>query len=223
MTEWLNEWMNDTRVLFWKFLRGWRLNPPKKKKKFRWRCTSGARLRPEEKKTPPAQGAINKHSTQMCPISSRLLSITRIEFHLHEARMKPELSSSHWCITDAAWMTPGNICSACSGVRGAEAPARPAWSHPGMTQSNVLVPQTDGSVAQRFDSNSQPGQDSQAEQRGMNQMKVSSEELRTLPPRPPNSCAASPKRRFVRLGRTTSDGFQQWVCSKWFQTGSGWL
>ncbi|XP_018534125.1 ras-associating and dilute domain-containing protein isoform X1 [Lates calcarifer] len=39
----------------------------------------------------------------------------------------------------------------------------------------------------------------------MNRMKFSSEELRSLPPRPP----ASPKRRFVRLGRKTSDGSQQ--------------
>ncbi|CAN9508889.1 unnamed protein product [Ophioblennius macclurei] len=37
----------------------------------------------------------------------------------------------------------------------------------------------------------------------MSQMKNSSEDVRSLPPRPP---AASPKRRFVRLGRKTSDG-----------------
>uniref|UniRef100_A0A3Q3KQR6 Ras-associating and dilute domain-containing protein-like n=1 Tax=Mastacembelus armatus TaxID=205130 RepID=A0A3Q3KQR6_9TELE len=43
----------------------------------------------------------------------------------------------------------------------------------------------------------------------MNQMKLSSEELRALPPRPPSLPAASPKRRFVRLGRKTSDGSQQ--------------
>nr|XP_046232941.1 ras-associating and dilute domain-containing protein isoform X2 [Scatophagus argus] len=42
----------------------------------------------------------------------------------------------------------------------------------------------------------------------MNQMKLSSEELRSLPPRPPIFPAASPKRRFVKLGRT-SDGSQQ--------------
>ncbi|XP_028263518.1 ras-associating and dilute domain-containing protein-like [Parambassis ranga] len=43
----------------------------------------------------------------------------------------------------------------------------------------------------------------------MNQMKNSSEELRALPPRPPSLPAASPKRRFVRLGRKASDGSQQ--------------
>ncbi|XP_051795825.1 ras-associating and dilute domain-containing protein-like isoform X1 [Acanthochromis polyacanthus] len=43
----------------------------------------------------------------------------------------------------------------------------------------------------------------------MNQMKISSEELRSLPPRPQSLPAASPKRRFVRLGRKTSDGSQQ--------------
>ncbi|XP_029953345.1 ras-associating and dilute domain-containing protein-like [Salarias fasciatus] len=37
----------------------------------------------------------------------------------------------------------------------------------------------------------------------MSQMRNSSEDLRALPPRPPT---ASPKRRFVRLGRKTSDG-----------------
>ncbi|KAL7373148.1 hypothetical protein ABVT39_028345 [Epinephelus coioides] len=43
----------------------------------------------------------------------------------------------------------------------------------------------------------------------MNQMKFSSEELRSLPPRPPGLPAASAKRRFVKLGRKTSDGSQQ--------------
>ncbi|XP_029311731.1 ras-associating and dilute domain-containing protein [Cottoperca gobio] len=43
----------------------------------------------------------------------------------------------------------------------------------------------------------------------MHQMKFSSEELRSLPPRPPILPAASPKRRFVKLGRKTSDGSQQ--------------
>ncbi|XP_042252343.1 ras-associating and dilute domain-containing protein isoform X1 [Thunnus maccoyii] len=43
----------------------------------------------------------------------------------------------------------------------------------------------------------------------MNQMDTSSEELRSLPPRPPNLSSASPKRRFVKLGRKTSDGSQQ--------------
>ncbi|XP_008291037.1 ras-associating and dilute domain-containing protein [Stegastes partitus] len=43
----------------------------------------------------------------------------------------------------------------------------------------------------------------------MNQMKNSPEELRSLPPRPQSLPAASPKRRFVRLGRKTSDGSQQ--------------
>uniref|UniRef100_UPI0037E8E7BE ras-associating and dilute domain-containing protein-like n=1 Tax=Semicossyphus pulcher TaxID=241346 RepID=UPI0037E8E7BE len=43
----------------------------------------------------------------------------------------------------------------------------------------------------------------------MNQMKLSSEELRSLPPRPPIIPAASPKRRFVKVGRKTSDGSQQ--------------
>ncbi|KAI3365407.1 hypothetical protein L3Q82_010491 [Scortum barcoo] len=47
------------------------------------------------------------------------------------------------------------------------------------------------------------------EQAGMNLMKLSSEELRSLPPRPPGLPAASPKRRFVKLGRKTSDGSQQ--------------
>uniref|UniRef100_A0A3Q0SN99 Si:ch211-176g6.2 n=1 Tax=Amphilophus citrinellus TaxID=61819 RepID=A0A3Q0SN99_AMPCI len=42
----------------------------------------------------------------------------------------------------------------------------------------------------------------------MNQIKNSSEELRTVPPRPPGLPAALPKRRFVRLGRKTSDGTQ---------------
>lgn len=46
---------------------------------------------------------------------------------------------------------------------------------------------------------------------GMNQFRVSSEDLRRLPPRPPALPAASPKRRFVRLRRKTSDGSQQWV------------
>ncbi|XP_070708151.1 ras-associating and dilute domain-containing protein [Pempheris klunzingeri] len=40
----------------------------------------------------------------------------------------------------------------------------------------------------------------------MNQMTLSSEELRSLPPRPPT--LPSPKRRFVKLGRKTSDGSQ---------------
>ncbi|KAM8729884.1 ras-associating and dilute domain-containing protein-like [Acanthopagrus schlegelii] len=43
----------------------------------------------------------------------------------------------------------------------------------------------------------------------MNQFRVSSEDLRCLPPRPPALPAASPKRRFVRLRRKTSDGSQQ--------------
>ncbi|KAM4524470.1 ras-associating and dilute domain-containing protein isoform 1-T1 [Odontesthes bonariensis] len=43
----------------------------------------------------------------------------------------------------------------------------------------------------------------------MNEMKNSSEELRSLPPRPPGFPAASTKRRFARLGRKTSDGSQQ--------------
>ncbi|XP_035527695.1 ras-interacting protein 1 [Morone saxatilis] len=43
----------------------------------------------------------------------------------------------------------------------------------------------------------------------MNQMAFFSEELRSLPPRPPILPAASPKRRFVKLGRKTSDGSQQ--------------
>ncbi|XP_040923234.1 ras-associating and dilute domain-containing protein [Toxotes jaculatrix] len=43
----------------------------------------------------------------------------------------------------------------------------------------------------------------------MNRMKSSAEELRSLPPRPPTLPAASPKRRFVKLGRKTSDGSQQ--------------
>ncbi|XP_076743342.1 ras-associating and dilute domain-containing protein isoform X3 [Maylandia zebra] len=42
----------------------------------------------------------------------------------------------------------------------------------------------------------------------MSRIKDSSEELRSLPPRPPNLPAALPKRRFVRLGRKTSDGSQ---------------
>uniref|UniRef100_A0A3Q3W3Z8 Uncharacterized protein n=1 Tax=Mola mola TaxID=94237 RepID=A0A3Q3W3Z8_MOLML len=49
----------------------------------------------------------------------------------------------------------------------------------------------------------------------MNQMKLSSEELRSLPPRPPTLSAASPKRRFVRLGRTTSDGSQHSSASRY--------
>ncbi|XP_034564590.1 ras-associating and dilute domain-containing protein-like [Notolabrus celidotus] len=48
-----------------------------------------------------------------------------------------------------------------------------------------------------------------SEQTGMNQMELSSEELRSLPPRPPIIPAASPKRRFVKVGRKTSDGSQQ--------------
>ncbi|KAL3051984.1 hypothetical protein OYC64_002081 [Pagothenia borchgrevinki] len=43
----------------------------------------------------------------------------------------------------------------------------------------------------------------------MNQMRCSSEELRSLPPRPPSLPAASPKRRFVKLGSKTSDGSHQ--------------
>ncbi|XP_044034960.1 ras-associating and dilute domain-containing protein isoform X2 [Siniperca chuatsi] len=43
----------------------------------------------------------------------------------------------------------------------------------------------------------------------MSQIHFSSEELRSLPPRPPILPAASPKRRFVKLGRKTSDGSQQ--------------
>uniref|UniRef100_A0A674P2U8 Si:ch211-176g6.2 n=1 Tax=Takifugu rubripes TaxID=31033 RepID=A0A674P2U8_TAKRU len=39
-------------------------------------------------------------------------------------------------------------------------------------------------------------------------MKISSEELRSLPPRPPLLPAVLPKRRFARLGRKTSDGSQ---------------
>ncbi|KAM3592333.1 uncharacterized protein V6R79_016753 [Siganus canaliculatus] len=42
----------------------------------------------------------------------------------------------------------------------------------------------------------------------MNQMNVSAEELRSLPPRPPLLPAASSKRRFVQLRRKTSDGSQ---------------
>ncbi|XP_039471895.1 ras-associating and dilute domain-containing protein isoform X1 [Oreochromis aureus] len=42
----------------------------------------------------------------------------------------------------------------------------------------------------------------------MSRIKDSSEELRSLPPRPPNLPAALPKRRFVRLGRKASDGSQ---------------
>ncbi|XP_029691837.1 ras-associating and dilute domain-containing protein isoform X1 [Takifugu rubripes] len=42
----------------------------------------------------------------------------------------------------------------------------------------------------------------------MNHMKISSEELRSLPPRPPLLPAVLPKRRFARLGRKTSDGSQ---------------
>ncbi|XP_054455276.1 ras-associating and dilute domain-containing protein [Anoplopoma fimbria] len=43
----------------------------------------------------------------------------------------------------------------------------------------------------------------------MNQTTFSSEEVRSLPARPPALPAASPKRRFVKLGRKTSDGSQQ--------------
>ncbi|XP_061564099.1 ras-associating and dilute domain-containing protein [Cololabis saira] len=43
----------------------------------------------------------------------------------------------------------------------------------------------------------------------MNEMNKSSEELHALPPRPPSFPEASSKRRFVRLGRKTSDGSQQ--------------
>lgn len=49
------------------------------------------------------------------------------------------------------------------------------------------------------------------EQTGMNHIKISSEELRSLPPRPPLLPAASSKRRFASLGRKTSDGSQKWV------------
>lgn len=48
-----------------------------------------------------------------------------------------------------------------------------------------------------------------AERTGMNQMELSSEELRSLPPRPPTLLAAPAKRRFVKLGRRTSDGSEQ--------------
>ncbi|XP_042363905.1 ras-associating and dilute domain-containing protein-like [Plectropomus leopardus] len=47
----------------------------------------------------------------------------------------------------------------------------------------------------------------------MNHMKFNSEPLRALPPRPPSLPAASAKRRFVKLGRKTSDGSQQSVSS----------
>ncbi|KAM6897521.1 ras-associating and dilute domain-containing protein [Xenentodon cancila] len=43
----------------------------------------------------------------------------------------------------------------------------------------------------------------------MNEMNTSAEELDALPPRPPSFPAASSKRRFVRLGRKSSDGSQQ--------------
>ncbi|XP_068161220.1 ras-associating and dilute domain-containing protein-like isoform X2 [Antennarius striatus] len=43
----------------------------------------------------------------------------------------------------------------------------------------------------------------------MNQMKVCSTELRSLPPRPPTLPAASPKTRFVKLRRKTGDGSQR--------------
>ncbi|XP_070783451.1 ras-associating and dilute domain-containing protein [Enoplosus armatus] len=42
----------------------------------------------------------------------------------------------------------------------------------------------------------------------MNQTSLASEEVRSLPPRPPILPAASPKRRLVKLGRRTSDGSQ---------------
>ncbi|KAM9336593.1 ras-associating and dilute domain-containing protein [Symphorus nematophorus] len=54
----------------------------------------------------------------------------------------------------------------------------------------------------------------------MNHMKLSSEELRSLPPRPPGLPAASPKRRFVKLGRKTSDGSQQSASSTGSSTTS---
>lgn len=50
---------------------------------------------------------------------------------------------------------------------------------------------------------------SRAGQTGMNHMEISSEELRSLPPRPPLLPAATPKRRFARLERKTSDGPQK--------------
>uniref|UniRef100_UPI003AAFDD4D ras-associating and dilute domain-containing protein n=1 Tax=Centroberyx gerrardi TaxID=166262 RepID=UPI003AAFDD4D len=43
----------------------------------------------------------------------------------------------------------------------------------------------------------------------MNVMKISPDELSSLPPRPVSLPAASPKRRFVKLGRKPSDGSQQ--------------
>ncbi|XP_026206415.1 ras-associating and dilute domain-containing protein-like [Anabas testudineus] len=43
----------------------------------------------------------------------------------------------------------------------------------------------------------------------MYQMKLSSEELRSLPPRPPSVHESSTRRRFAKLGRKTSDGSQQ--------------
>ncbi|TNN53947.1 Ras-associating and dilute domain-containing protein [Liparis tanakae] len=43
----------------------------------------------------------------------------------------------------------------------------------------------------------------------MNQTELSSEEVRSLPPRAPGLPAASPKRRFVKLGKKTSDGSLQ--------------
>lgn len=52
------------------------------------------------------------------------------------------------------------------------------------------------------------------EQTGMNHTKISSEELRSLPPRPSLLPAVLPKRRFARLGRKTSDGSQKWVKNK---------
>ena len=56
------------------------------------------------------------------------------------------------------------------------------------------------------------------DQTGMSKMKLSQEELRSLPPRPPGLPAASPNRRFVKLGRKTSDGSQQWVWTTGQQT-----
>ncbi|XP_074518620.1 ras-associating and dilute domain-containing protein-like [Halichoeres trimaculatus] len=55
----------------------------------------------------------------------------------------------------------------------------------------------------------------------MSKMKLSSEEIRSLPPRPPILQAASPKRRFVKVGRKTSDGSQQSASSTSSSSRSG--
>lgn len=142
--------------------------------------------------------------------------------------------SSPFAADSNSWTRAGNICSACSGVRKLKQQqqllrftlCRLSWmKHPrndakhsacstGRWDTIEDASVLNSTCLQRFNSS----RNTHVEQTGMNQMKLSSEELRSLPPRPPTLPAASPKRRFVKLGRKTSDGSQQWVWTTGQQT-----